>query len=244
MRFNCELVEGRLLRRYKRFLADVELPDGRQVTAHCANPGSMLGLDAPGNRVWLEPRDGAGRKLAWSWRLVEVDFGWKGPQLVGIDTSVPNMVAAEAIRSGTIDALAGYSTLRREVRYGENSRIDILLEHPDRAPCLVEVKNVHLMRTPGLAEFPDSVTRRGAKHLVELRQALDRRHRAVMLFIIQMAAEDFALASDIDAAYAAEMREAITAGVEVIVSTCNVTLSAIEFARCLPHPTLIRQARS
>src|SRR5437016_2173244 len=203
MRFPSPLLPATLVKRYKRFLADVVLSSGEIVTAHCANPGSMIGLMPPGARVWLSRSDNPSRKLAHSWELIEVDLGG-GAELVGINTSHPNALAAEAIAAGAIPELAGYRTIRREVRYGKNSRVDFLLGSPDRAPCYVEIKNVHLMRRPGLAEFPDAVTKRGAKHLVELSDMAAAGARAVMLFLIQIgSARRFKLARDIDAAYGA-----------------------------------------
>lgn len=136
MRFSSQLIEGRLVRRYKRFLADVELAGGETVTAHCANPGSMLGLNAAGARVWLSRSSNPKRKLAYSWELIEVELGM-GPALVGINTSSPNGAVAAAIEAGLIPQLSGYSRLRREVRYGGNSRIDILLEDDAKPPCYV-----------------------------------------------------------------------------------------------------------
>ncbi|MFV2038492.1 MAG: DNA/RNA nuclease SfsA, partial [Paracoccaceae bacterium] len=162
MRFETPLVPGTLIRRYKRFLADVDLDDGRRVVAHCANPGAMTGLNAPGSRIWLEPNDDPGRKLRFGWRLSELADGhW-----AGIDTMVPNKVVGEALRAGRIAGLAAYGRVRAEVKYGEASRVDFLLSG-DRLPdAYVEVKNVHLSREKGWAEFPDSPTLRGAKHLV------------------------------------------------------------------------------
>ncbi len=228
------LVPGRLVRRYKRFLADIVLDTGEAITAHCANPGSMLGLAGEGNRVFLHRSDAPHRKLPWSWVLVEADFGWKGLQLVGIDTSLPNRLVEEALRAGAIPELAGYESLRREVKYGVNSRVDILLESAGRPPCYVEVKNVHLMRRPGLAEFPDSVTARGAKHLAELGATAEAGARAVMLFVIQMEAERFSLAADIDPAYARAFGLARRRGVEALAYVCAVTEREIVVAGRVP----------
>lgn len=227
MRFPSELIEGRLIRRYKRFLSDVELLSGETVTAHCANPGSMLGLAAPGSRVWLSKSNNPKRKLAFSWELIEVDLG-RGPTLVGINTSSPNGAVAAAIERGLIPALSGYASLRREVRYGRGSRIDILLEDEGRPPCYVEIKNVHLMREAGLAEFPDSVTARGAKHLGELSSMVRAGARAVMVYFVQRGdAEAFALADDIDPAYAAGFQAALQAGVEALALVSSVSLEGL-----------------
>jgi len=229
MQFPAPLQRARLIRRYKRFLADVELPGGETVTAHCANPGAMLGLQAEGAEVWLSPAANESRKLRWSWELVAADGA-----LVGINTAHPNRIAAEAIAAGRVPELAGYGRLRREVRYGENSRIDILLEDDDRPPCHVEVKNVHLMRQPRLAEFPDSVTARGAKHLRELSKVAADGGRAVMFYLVQRQdCTRFALAADIDPAYAAGLRAALAVGVEAICYDCDISPQAIELARPL-----------
>ncbi|MDX1709611.1 MAG: DNA/RNA nuclease SfsA [Rhodovibrionaceae bacterium] len=232
MRFEQPLTPGRLVRRYKRFLADVALDSGESVTAHCANPGSMLGLAEPGMRVWLSPSTNPARKLAYSWELVAAGGG-----LVGINTAHPNAIAAEAIAAGAVPELAGYGILKREVRYGKSSRIDILLSGPeDGGPdCYVEVKNVHLMRSQGLAEFPDSVTARGAKHLAELSDMVEAGHRAVMLYLVQRGdCERFSLAGDIDPAYERALGEAAARGVETLAYACNVSPEAIELSRRLP----------
>jgi sugar fermentation stimulation protein A len=230
MRFSAPLIPATLIRRYKRFLADVALASGETVTAHCANPGSMIGLAAPGAPVWLSRSDNPKRKLAHSWELVEVDLG-SGTELVGINTTNPNALAAEAIAAGLIPELAGYRSVRREVKYGRNSRVDFLLEEPSRPPCYVEIKNVHLMRRKGLAEFPDAVTKRGAKHLVELADMVAAGARSVMLFLVQIAsAERFALARDIDPAYGAQFDRARAKGVEALARRCRLTRAGVEVA--------------
>ncbi len=234
MRFPSPLVRGTLLKRYKRFLADVALDGGSQVTAHCANPGSMLGLAEPGSPVWLSESDNPKRKLNYSWELVEIDIG-RGPALVGINTAHPNGLVADAIERGVIAELGGYDGLRREVRYGSNSRIDILLENGGANPCYVEVKNVHLMRKPGLAEFPDSVTARGAKHLGELASMAGAGSRAVMVYLVQRDdADELALARDIDPAYGAAFDAARSAGVEALSYVCSLSPQGIEVDRPIP----------
>lgn len=180
MKFPAPLQRATLIQRYKRFLADVKLDDGTIVTAHCANPGSMMGLKDPGMTVWVSPASNPKRKLKYDLQLVEADN-----TLVAINTGNPNKLVEEAILDGTIAELKGYDTLRREVKYGVNSRIDILLSSAGKADCYVEVKNVHLLREPGLIEFPDSVTARGAKHLEELGDMVEKGHRAVMVYLVQ-----------------------------------------------------------
>ena len=231
MEFSCPLIPGKLIRRYKRFLADVELQDGREATAHCANPGAMLGLNSPGMRVWLEPNDDPKRKLKFAWKLVELPSG----AMAGIDTGVPNKVVGEALRDGTIAGLDGYEEIRPEQRYGESSRIDFLLTGRDRPDAYVEVKNVHLMRQDGLAEFPDSVTKRGAKHLDELANMARHGHRAVMLYCVQRDDCDrFDLAADLDPAYAEAFERAVAQGVEVLVFRCTLDTTRISLERAIP----------
>jgi sugar fermentation stimulation protein A len=230
MRFPAPLVEGRLIRRYKRFLADVELAGGETVTVHCANPGAMTGLAEPGMRIFLSRSASPTRKLPWSWELVEIDGA-----LVGINTAHPNRLVAEALAAGTITELAGYDVVRREVPYGKNSRIDLLLTGPGRNDTYVEVKNVHLSRRQGLAEFPDSVTARGAKHLAELTDMVAAGHRAVMLYLVQRTdAERFTLARDVDPTYGAAFDRARAAGVEMIAYDCRLTLKEITVAGPVP----------
>ena len=234
MRFPVPLVPARLVRRYKRFLADMVLDTGETVTAHCANPGSMLGLTGAGNRCWLSRSSDPKRRLPWSWELTEVDVG-RGPEMVGINTAHPNRLVEEAIRAGTIAPLAGYGDLRREVAYGRASRVDMVLSDSGRPPCYVEVKNVHLMREPGLAEFPDSVTARGARHLEELGDMVAAGHRAVMVFLIQYGgAERFALARDIDPGYADAFDRARLRGVEMLAFACRLSPQEIVVERAVP----------
>jgi sugar fermentation stimulation protein A len=230
MRFAAPLLPATLVKRYKRFLADVVLASGETVTVHCANPGSMIGLNVPGARVWLSKSANPNRKLAHSWELIEVDLG-TGAELVGINTSLPNALAAEAIAAGAIPELAGYGTIRREVKYGKSSRVDFLLEGLGRPACYVEIKNVHLMRQASLAEFPDAVTKRGAKHLVELSDMAALGHRAVMLFLIQIgSARRFTLARDIDPGYGKAFDAARAAGVEAFAYRCGISCEGIEVA--------------
>lgn len=223
MRFSTPLIRGRLVQRYKRFLADVTLDSGEAITATCPNTGSMLGLTTPGATVWLSKSDNPKRKYAHTWEMVETDLG-KGPALVGINTNHPNRLVAEAIDAGHIKKLTGYTSLRREVKYGVASRIDILLEDAGKGLCYVEIKNVHLMRRSGLAEFPDCVTERGAKHLRELAAMVAQGHRAVMLYLVQRTdATRLRLADDLDPGYWAAFQEATSAGVEAIALRCRMS---------------------
>ncbi|KAB2912406.1 MAG: DNA/RNA nuclease SfsA [Hyphomicrobiaceae bacterium] len=234
MRLPGPLTRGTLVQRYKRFLADVRLDDGRAVTATCPNTGSMMGLTAPGSVVWLSESDRPTRKYRFTWEMVEADLG-AGPTLVGINTSHPNKLVAEAIEARRVKALAGYAGLRREVKYGRNSRIDLLLECSDKGLCYVEVKNVHLSRRHGLAEFPDSVTERGAKHLAEMSDMVRAGHRAVMVYLIQRAdAKKLCLARDVDPGYGAAFDQARAAGVEAIALRCRLTPEEIVVDRTVP----------
>jgi sugar fermentation stimulation protein A len=223
MHFPRPLVQAVLLRRYKRFLADVRLLDGTETTAHCANPGSMMGLATPGAEVWLLPQADPRRKLAWSWELVR-----DGDQLVGIHSAHANWLAAEALALGRLPELSGYERVRREVAYGKGSRVDLLLEGGRHPICYLEVKNVHLRRG-GRAEFPDSVTARGARHLAELGAVAAAGHRAAMLYVVQRGdCRDFAIAADIDPVYAVAFEAARAAGVEMLCYDCRVDLEGIE----------------
>ena len=236
MQFPSPLLRGTLIKRYKRFLADVTLADGEEITAHVANSGSMLGLNRAGMEVWVSQSDNPKRKLKYSWELVR-----DGDGLVGVNTMHPNKLVGEAIYAGSISELTGYSGLRREVRYGKNSRIDILLTDGARPDCYVEIKSVTLKRSGKAdkrtenAEFPDAVTARGTKHLGELSDMVAAKSRAVMVYLVQREDCDvFSIASDIDPAYADALAKAIKQGVEVLCYACRLTPTEIEIDRSLP----------
>ncbi|MGI1664125.1 DNA/RNA nuclease SfsA [Palleronia sp. KMU-117] len=231
MRFQTPLVPGRLIRRYKRFLADVELEGGGVVTAHCPNPGSMMGLSDPGLRIWLEPNDDPRKKLKYGWRLAELPDGhWSG-----IDTAVPNRVVAEALDGRAVAELASYGAFRPEVAYGTRSRVDFLLTEPGLPDAYVEVKNVHLRRDGDWAEFPDSVTTRGAKHLRELAQVVANGHRAVMFYLVQRTdCARLKMAADLDPGYALAFDEARRAGVEMLCYDAGISREGVTLGRALP----------
>ncbi|HED66273.1 MAG TPA: DNA/RNA nuclease SfsA [Planctomycetes bacterium] len=223
MRFDSPPIEGRFLRRYKRFFADIELPDGTVVTAHCPNTGSLLGCKEPGSPAWLRDSGDPKRKLRMSWQAIRVGDTW-----VNVDTNLPNRVVFEAIQAGVVPELRGYDEARREVRYGNRSRIDVLLTAGDRPPCYVEVKNTTLAEG-GTALFPDAVTSRGLKHLGELREVVRRGERAVQFFFVSRTDVDtFRPADSIDPAYTAALREAASAGVEVLAWAARVAPEGVE----------------
>lgn len=234
MEFATPLIPARLIKRYKRFLADCRLDDGQEVTAHCANPGSMMGLAEPGMRLWLEPNDDPKKKLKYGWRLVDHENG----HFTGVDTSVPNRALRQALMDRAIPELAAYDTVRPEVKYGENSRIDFLLCAPDLPDMYVEVKSVTLCRQSGLAEFPDSVTARGAKHLDELVKVMETGARAMMFYLIQRTDCDrFDVARDIDPTYAVRYDAARAAGVEVLCYDTVISPNRVAIGRKLcPEP--------
>jgi sugar fermentation stimulation protein A len=224
------MAKGRLVTRYKRFFADVMLDGGEPITAHCPNPGAMLGLNAPGLPVWLSRSDKAGRKLAWTLELIEADGG-----LVGVNTLNPNRLIAEALAADAIPELSGYVVHRREVRYATASRVDFLLEAPGRPPCFVEVKNVHLRRGGALAEFPDCVAARSTRHVSDLAAEVAAGARAVALFVIQRAdCEAFSACADLDPKFAAGLEAAADAGVEVLAYACDMTAEAVRIDRRIP----------
>jgi sugar fermentation stimulation protein A len=230
MDFPQPLKRGTLVARYKRFFADVALDDGGEITAHCPNPGAMLGLNTPGLRAYVSRSDDPKRKLAHTLELVEADGG-----LVGINTMHPNRLVAEALAADHFPELTGYASHRREVKYGANSRVDFLLEAPDRPPCWLEIKNCHLRRSGTLAEFPDCVAARSLKHLKELTAMVEAGERAVMLFVIQrMDCDEFSACHDLDPAYAKGLTEAAARGVEVLAYDCDISEQAIRIARPVP----------
>lgn len=230
MQFPDPLIRGRLIKRYKRFLSDIEMPDGAVVVAHCANPGSMLGLAAPGMIAWLSPATNPARKLKYSWELVESDGA-----LVGINTGRANALVAEALDQGRLQELREFNAMRREVPYGDNSRVDFLLQSEETGDCYLEVKSVTLKRSGKRAEFPDSVTARGAKHLRELAKIAEGGQRAVLLFVVQRGdCEAVSVAADIDPAYAGALNEAMAQGVEVLCYSCKVSPEAVVLDAALP----------
>jgi sugar fermentation stimulation protein A len=230
MHFDEPLLPGRLIRRYKRFLADVLLDDQRLVTAHCANTGAMLGCRAPGLRVWLSPADKPGRRLRWTWELVETGTG----ALVGIHTGRSNGLVADAIRAGRIPELAGYENLRREVPHPSGGRTDMLLSGGDRPRCWVEVKNVTAAAAEGRALFPDAVSARASRHLAHLVDSVRAGERAVLVFCVQREDVDVVMpAADIDPTYAHALARAADAGVELIAMGARISTQGISLQRRL-----------
>ena len=230
MQFDPPLVPARLVSRYKRFLFDAILDDGTAITGSCPNTGSMRGLTTPGSRIWLSQHDSPTRKYRHMFEMVEADG-----TLVGINTGMPNRLAEEALRMGMVSELVGYADLKREQRYGRNSRIDMLLLDPARPPAYIEVKNVHFTRTPRLAEFPDSVTTRGAKHLEELGDMVEAGFRAAMLYVVQRDDCDrLSICAELDPAYGRAFERARSRGVEAYAIACRVTPEGISASRPIP----------
>jgi len=228
MKFPSPLVRGRLVQRYKRFFADVILDDGTTVTAHCPNPGAMLGVNTPGLSVWLSKSEDPKRKLAHTLELVLTAEG----ALTGVNTMHPNRIVAEALDAGAIPELTGYETIRREVKYGEASRVDFLLTSQDRPACWLEIKNCHLSRGSGLAEFPDCVAARSSRHLHELAAMAKAGDRAVVLFVVQrMDCDRFSACAELDPVFARTLGEVAGEGVEVLVYACEVDELAVRLNR-------------
>ena len=223
------LIRGTLIKRYKRFLADVRRQDGEIVTAHCPNSGSMRTCCQEGQPVYLSYQDNPKRKLRYTWELIHMPTS-----LVGVNTQVPNRLTAHAIQVGDVRELTGYRTVRREVKAGKNSRLDIFLEAPGRRPCYVEVKNCTMVEGE-LATFPDAVTVRGQKHLEELQALVAAGCRCVMFFLIQrMDAKRFAPADGIDANYGKKLRRAAKNGVELLAYDVFIDLEGIRLKGSMP----------
>ncbi|MCG9693474.1 DNA/RNA nuclease SfsA [Vibrio sp. Isolate22] len=231
MQFNPPLESATLIKRYKRFLTDIKLPDGSERTIHCANTGAMTGCATPGNTVWYSTSDNAKRKYPNSWEISETDKGHR----ICVNTVRANQLAVEAIENKTIVELLGYNTLRTEVKYGsENSRIDILLEDNEKPPCYIEVKSVTLLdeqetSTEGQGFFPDAVTTRGQKHLRELTEMVESGNRAVLLFtVLHSGIEKVSAAHHIDAKYSLLLKQAQDAGVEVLCYKAELSSTQIQ----------------
>ena len=225
MQFKTNLIKGKLLKRYKRFLADVILEDETKVIAHCPNPGSMMGLAKVGTTVWLEPNDDPKKKLKYGWRLVE----YKN-QMICIDTSIANMVIKEALEKKAIPELS-YQGFKPEVKYSDNSRIDFLLTSPSQQTYL-EIKSVTLMREKGLAEFPDSITKRGSKHLADLSKMVTSGHKAVLLFLCMRNDVDrVRIAADLDSIYSNNIKAALKSGVQLVCYDTHVTRFGVRLGK-------------
>jgi sugar fermentation stimulation protein A len=226
------MAHGVIVQRYKRFFVDMVLDDGRAITAHCPNPGAMLGVKDPGQGAWVSFSDDPKRKLPWTLQLVEASGG-----LVGVNTMLPNRLVAEALAAGAIPELAGYATVRPEVKYAEASRVDFLLTDPDRPPCWLEVKNCHLSRTPPLAEFPDCVAARSTRHLGDLAAMVAQGDRAVALFIVQREDCDaFSACADLDPAFAKALDRAADVGVEILAYACDMSTDEVRISRRIRGP--------
>ncbi|MEM6461412.1 MAG: DNA/RNA nuclease SfsA [Pseudomonadota bacterium] len=230
MKFASPLTRATLVKRYKRFLFDAVLGDGTAITGSCPNTGSMLGLTDPGSAIWLSQHDSPTRKYRYALELVEADN-----TTVGINTAMPNKIVTEAIENKDIAPLSGYSDLKREQKYGKNSRIDILLSDAGKPPAYVEVKNVHFIRTAGLAEFPDSTTARGAKHLDELGDMVEAGNRAVMVYLVQRSdCHRLKICRDLDSNYGMAFDRAVARGVEALAIRCHISPEEIRFDRLIP----------
>jgi sugar fermentation stimulation protein A len=225
-----ELIRGTLIRRYKRFIADVQLENGETVTAHCPNSGSMKACCEPGRPVYISYHDNSKRKLKYTWELIHMPGS-----LVGVNTQIPNRLVAESIAAGRVAELTGYETVQREVKVGDRSRIDIRIASPGRRPCYVEVKNCTLVED-GVATFPDATTVRGQKHLAELQDLVAAGHRCTMFFLVQrMDARLFAPADRIDPQYGRKLRQAVENGVEILVYDVRIDLKGIRLNAPLPY---------
>ena len=224
------MARGVIVQRYKRFFVDMVLDDGRAITAHVPNPGAMLGLKDPGLAAWVSWSGDPKRKLPWTLQLVEANG-----DLVGVNTMNPNKLVAEALAADAIPELSGYMAIRPEVKYSQASRVDFLLTHPDRPPCWLEVKNCHYRRDGTLAEFPDCVAARSAKHLKDLAAEVAKGARAVQLFVVQRTdCDSFATCEDLDPVYARGLSDAAAAGVEVLCYRCDISPTEVRISRRIP----------
>ena len=233
MRYQPPLISATLIRRYKRFLADVTLESGEELTVHTPNTGSMMGCSDPGSRIWLRDSNNPKRKYRYSWVMSQNSDG----TLIGVDTMLPNRLVSEAIRNGIVAELQGYAGITQEVPYGkESSRIDLLLTDSDRSECFVEIKNVTASTEKGIAMFPDAVTKRGAKHLRELIEVVKEGKRGIIFFCIQRTdACAFRPANEIDPEYCELLKRAVKSGVEALAYRAEITQDGVE----LKHPVLI-----
>ncbi|MDX9818185.1 MULTISPECIES: DNA/RNA nuclease SfsA [Desulfococcus] len=224
------MIPGRLIKRYRRFLADVVLENGQAVTAHCPNSGKMTSCCEPGMPVYLSFHDNPKRKLKYTWEIIRMPTS-----LVGVNTLVPNRLVAASIGQGLVEELSGYASVQREASVGRNSRIDLLLSDGAGGRCYVEVKNCTWVQD-GVASFPDAVTARGLKHLVELRRLAKKGDRCVMFYLIQrMDAEYFVPADEIDPKYGEGLRLAAKEGVEILVFDVVITLEWIRLNKRIPY---------
>ncbi|MBA4098062.1 MAG: DNA/RNA nuclease SfsA [Rhodospirillum sp.] len=229
MQYSQPLIPATLLRRYKRFLADMRMEDGGIITVHCANPGSMLSMAVAGRRCWLSHHTGTARKLEYSWELEEAPTG-----CIGINTARANTVVAEALAAGAIPELVGWPVVRREVADGADSRLDFHLSDGGDQECWLEVKSVTMSRQAGLAEWPDAKSSRGARHLEALARLANAGAKATLLFLAQRAdCSTFRVAGDIDPAYAAAFAAVDRAKVRILAYDCTVSPAGIELRKPL-----------
>lgn len=224
-----ELIKGALIKRYKRFLADVRLDNGDVVTAHCPNSGSMKSCCEPGRPVYVSHQDSPKRKLKYTWEIIDM-----GSSLVGVNTNIPNRLVKSSVEAGAVPELAGYQTVLSEVKVSDHSRLDLMLDDPDRGRCYIEIKNCSLV-AQGHAQFPDAVTERGLKHIHELESLLQQGNRCVMFYLIQrMDADRFSPADHIDPAYGKGLRHGVEQGVEVLVYDTVITPRSITIGNKVP----------
>ncbi len=227
------LITGRLIKRYKRFMADVELDTGETVVAHCPNSGSMKGCAVPGSKVWLSKSDNPKRKLKYTWELILTP-----DTMIGINTQIPNKLVKQSIENNIIQELSGYDRVKAEVKTSDHTRLDLLLEKDSGEKCYVEIKNCTMVED-GIAMFPDAVTTRGQKHLEELEYLVSLGHRGVIFYLIQrMDALSFQPADMIDPTYAEKLKKAVLNGVEIITRDTIVDTKVISIGKSIPVNSL------